>query len=334
MILKSYILEKNKNLLLNYQSILFYGENLGLKKIFKDFLKNKSSEAEIINLYQEDVLKNSSTFTDHLLNNSLFNKNKLIIINEVNDKIIQHTNMILNIDNDIKLVLIAENLEKRSKLRSLFEKDKKLQIVPCYKDNEIALSSFIRQELSEYKGLSQEMINIMINTSNFERDVIINMINKIKIYFDKKILEKKVFTELIDENSTSDNFDRLRDASLLGNKLKLEQLISNSNLISEYNLLYLYKLTARLSKLLDANKLLSKGHNMINATDNLKPPIFWKDKESFIEQMKKWNEEKIRISLKEISELEMKIKKELTGKNDFLIKQILVNLCVKASNPS
>ena len=41
MILKSFLLEKNLSLIDNYNLILFYGENIGLKDEFKIALKKK-----------------------------------------------------------------------------------------------------------------------------------------------------------------------------------------------------------------------------------------------------------------------------------------------------
>ena len=57
MILKSYIIEKNVELLNNYQATLLYGENNGLKEDIKLKIKNLNKNAEIINFFEEEILK-------------------------------------------------------------------------------------------------------------------------------------------------------------------------------------------------------------------------------------------------------------------------------------
>ena len=52
MILKSFIVEKNIATLNDYYAILFYGENIGLKDDFKNFIKNHNKDYEQISFYQ------------------------------------------------------------------------------------------------------------------------------------------------------------------------------------------------------------------------------------------------------------------------------------------
>ena len=48
MIYKSYIIEQNISPVLNHKIFLFYGENEGLKKDFKDIIKNKNPKLNIL----------------------------------------------------------------------------------------------------------------------------------------------------------------------------------------------------------------------------------------------------------------------------------------------
>ena len=82
MILKSYLLEKNLSLIDNYNLILFYGENIGLKDEFKLNLKKKYYSYEQILLNQDEIIKNEKLLTNQINNVSMFNDNKLIIVNE------------------------------------------------------------------------------------------------------------------------------------------------------------------------------------------------------------------------------------------------------------
>ena len=61
-----------------------------------------------------------------LKNISLFNEEKIIIINQANEKIIQEIEELLEIKENVRFILISDLLEKKSKLRFLFEKEKDL----------------------------------------------------------------------------------------------------------------------------------------------------------------------------------------------------------------
>ena len=71
MILKSYIIEQDINILEKYISTIFYGENDGIKDDIKKEIKSKNKNAEIINLFQEEIIKNKNILIDQINNSSL-----------------------------------------------------------------------------------------------------------------------------------------------------------------------------------------------------------------------------------------------------------------------
>ena len=119
MILKSYEIENKINLIIRYRSVLFYGENIGLKDTFKEKIVSLHHDAEIINLYQEDISKNKNIISNEIKNESLFTSKKIIIVNQANEKIIDEIEDFSDKNKSVKVILFAELLDKRSKLRSL-----------------------------------------------------------------------------------------------------------------------------------------------------------------------------------------------------------------------
>ena len=73
MICKSYILEQNLEQLANFKAFLFYGENQGLKKEFKEKIRVKNKDFEIITLFQEEIINNENILVNEINNKSLFN---------------------------------------------------------------------------------------------------------------------------------------------------------------------------------------------------------------------------------------------------------------------
>ena len=137
MILKSYIVEQNIEILSEYQSVLLYGENEGIKEDIKNKLKIFNQDAEIIIFFENDIIKDSNILNKNIINESLFNEKKIIIIQSASDKIYKDISYNLELNNkNIKIYIFCENLDKKSKLRSLFEKNKNLAIFACYEDND------------------------------------------------------------------------------------------------------------------------------------------------------------------------------------------------------
>jgi DNA polymerase III subunit delta len=308
-----------------------YGENEGLKDDVKKLIIEKYKDAEIINLFQDEIIKNNNLLFNSLNNNSLFNEKKIFFLYEVSDKIFNIIQEVIgNKNEDVQIFIFAGILDKKSKLRNLFEKDHSLAIIPCYQDNERSLSVYIKTKLNNYKGVTQEIINIIINNSSLDRRIIKNEIIKIKDFFSKKVINRSELEDLLNIR-TNDDFGEIRDASLLGKKDKVNQLISETEFLPEDTFNYLYQMNMRINKLLEVKNINASVRNEELALDSLKPKIFWKDKPIYIQQLKKWDEEKLERALTTIFELEILMKKNSVIRKDILIKNLLVNLCKESS---
>ena len=137
MIFKSYLLEKNIDQALNCKIFLFYGENEGLKKEFKEKLKKKIKN-KIIIFFQEEIIKNRDLLSNEVLNRSLFDSEKTIFIEQTDDKILKIIEKFENIEN-VRIFLFASVLNKKSKLRDFFDKSKIFGVTACYVDNELTI---------------------------------------------------------------------------------------------------------------------------------------------------------------------------------------------------
>ena len=153
MIIKTFELQKLSSIKLNI--FLLYGDNEGFKnEIIKDyFVKNYKN---LIERYEEiEILNNYENFLSNLLNKSFFDDEKIIIISRTSDKILSLVEEIFS-KNDDKILLILNSgiLEKKSKLRNYFEKEKNLICIPFYSDDNSTLSkianTFFREKKYQY----------------------------------------------------------------------------------------------------------------------------------------------------------------------------------------
>ncbi len=331
MIFKSYILEGSFQSISNCKIFLFYGENQGLKKEFKEKLRIKNKNQEILNLFQDEIVKNNNILINEINNKSLFNEKKIIFINQADDKILDIINEIIEDIQDEKIFLFSDILDKKSKLRSYFEKSKICGISACYQDNEITIRKIIMKKLNDYQGLTTQVTNLIIQNTGLDRNKVSNEIDKITSFFkDKKIDHEKI--DLLLNIKTSDDFNLLKDEALNGNKINTNRLLADTIFEVENNIYYLNSINQRINRLNEIENRKQKNSDIESIVSNLKPPVFWKDKPMLIEQSKKWNKNKIQSALKKTYDTELEIKSNSSITKSLLIKNLIIELCATASS--
>ena len=322
MIYKSYQVENNLKII-KENIALFYGANIGLKNEFKSSIKKNESNYEILRFVQDEIIKDKNLVLREIQNVSLFGKNKIIFIENVNDKIFDIISEIQNTNQD-KIYLFADILEKKSKLRSFIEKSETCAAVPCYEDNELSIKKIIQTRLASFKQLTTHNISLILNSTNLDRGKLNNEINKIISCFQNKIIDTDKLEKLLNIQE-NDDFNKLKDEAFLGNKLNTNKLLSHTSIELEKIIFYLNSINKKLNGLLELRKM--KEENIDIAVNNLKPPIFWKDKKNFTEQAKKWTEKKIKVMLNETYSLEKKIKSTALINKEVLLRKLVIDIC-------
>lgn len=324
MIYKSYLVEKNIKIIKN-KLVLFYGENIGMQKDLKDKIREDNKGADIIRINQDEIIKDEDTFFKEMFNLSLFEQKKVFFWNNVNDKILRLVKEVEKSNDEQNVYLFSNHLEKKSKLRNHFEQSKKHIIIPCYPDNEINLKNLIITKIKDFKGLNSENINLILENSNFDRLKLNNELEKITIFFKNKEIKKNQLIELLNIEM-HDDFNALRDEAIRGNKNKTNKLLNNSIIEADKTPYYLALLNQRFDKLFeicepDENKKIDQKINEI------KPPVFWKDKPMLLEQANKWNIVNINKIRNEIYKSEIKIKTSPKIDKNIIIKKLIVDIC-------
>lgn len=328
MIIKSF--ELKKNLKKKFKIYLLYGPNRGLiEDLVNEDLKPVFPKT-LYNYTETEILANIDNFKVEIFNKSFFDNDKLIIISQTTDKIL---NMIQEIEDkkldDVIIILKSENLDKKSKLRVYFEKNKKLIITPCYDDNYQSLFIILQNILLKHKiKISIQNINFIIEKSNGSRINLKNDLEKI-VQFSKKNLSINFNNILKLISSSKDlNISELTDECLAFNKKKTITILNESSTSSENDLLILKSFLFKLKRLKKLKKELEKKNDTIQVINSYKPPIFWKDKELVKKQLSFWSLDKINVFIKKINYLEFQIKKNSQISSLLLYNLIIENLSV------
>ena len=322
MIYKSYIVEENFDILKN-NITLFYGENDGLFQEFKKKISNNYFNDLLIKIDQEQILKDTTYIYSEINSKSLFNDKKIFIIYNANDKILEIIeNIILKI-HEYKIFIFAGKLDKKSKLRNFFEKNEFTNIVPCYQDNDARIRQIILSKLKDYSGLSSIVVNKITESCGAERAKLNNEIEKIKIFFNKKVINYENLIQLLNLRE-DDDFNILRDSAVSGNKLNTNNLLNSVYINNEKTPLYLSSINQRLYKI---KETIQMNENIETAINKLRPPIFWKDKTTFIHQCKLWSVRKINLALNITYVTELAIKSQSNINKNTIFKKLIIDIC-------
>ena len=325
MIIKSF--ELNKIDLKKNNLFLLYGENQGHKN---ETIQNKFKTFYLENIYyydESEILLNEESFFNNILSNSFFENEKLIIVNRVTDKINNLIEEILEKKiKDSVIVLNANTLEKKSKLRSLFEKNKEIVCVPFYEDNNQTLSTIVNKFFRDNKiPISQQLINIIVQRSRGDRQNLKNELEKIESFIKNK--SKIEIEDLLKLTNLAENYNvsELVDGCLLKNHRKTANILNENNYSLEDCILIIRTFLIKTKRLLKLNEALINTKNIDGVISTFRPPIFWKDKETVKQQIKGWPYNATRNLIYKINEIELLIKKNPNSSinilSDFIIEQ-------------
>ena len=317
MIIKSFELDRTS--LEKYQFFLFYGENNGHKEeiIQKIVQKMKTQKTTY---FENEILSNSDVFFNSLSSKSFFETDKLIIVSKVTDKFKSIIDEIFEKNfKDITIILNADELNKKSKLRNFFEKEKSLICTPFYKDNyqtlaRLASDFFQKKQVS----VSREIINLIVERSNGSRHHLNNEIFKIDNYLLNK---KKITLEVVRKlTNLGENYNmtQLVDNCLAKNKSKINKIMNENNFSNDETIMIIRTFLSKTKRLYLIKKELEKGTSLESVIMNFRPPIFWKDKELVKQQIKLWSYENIQNLMAEISDTEFNIKKNIANSLNIL----------------
>ena len=310
MIVKSYEIDKINSEIVSFY--LLYGKNDGLKEeLSKNILNTQKSS--VTNYEEKDILNNPEIFIDSIFSGSLFENQKTIIIKRATDKILKIIEKIIEKEiKDVKIIIESDNLDKKSKLRSFFERNKLCICVALYPDNEQTLfrliSSFFHQKNIK---ISNQDISSIVNRSNGDRGVLKNELEKIEAFcLNKKKITSEEISQLINLTENHSILE-LIDNCLAKNSKKISKILNENNFSKEDSILITRTFLNKSKKILNLANKFKENNNLELTISSAKPPIFWKDKEITKKQLLEWTPNHMIKLIEDLSKVELQIKKNI-----------------------
>ena len=309
MIIKTFELQKIKKN--KVKIFLLYGENDGFKNQFiNEFFVNNFKEN--INRYEEnEIINNYEIFISNILNKSFFENEKIIIISRSSDKILKVVEEIIKKNiKDITLIINSGSLDKKSKIRVFFERNKNTICIPFYADDNKTLSSITYNFFKNKKiSTSQEIVNLLIERCRGDRDNLNNELKKIENFSANN--GKITINEILKLTNLAENYSisELADNCLSKNIKKINKIFNENVFSVDDCILIVRTLLSKSKRLFEIKKIDSSNKNIEQIISNYKPPIFWKDKEIVKNQVSKWNLKDAEKLIYKIHDIELMIKK-------------------------
>ena len=324
MIIKSFELEKLFSSNLNIH--LIYGNNEGIKQDIISNFYTKNYKGEILKYDEQEILNNKDGFISSILTKSLFESKKLIIISRGTDKL---TNIIVELlerkEIETKIIIKCSNLEKKSKLRNLFEKDTQVICTPVYEDDSRSLNIIITNFLKDNKlSLSQEIKNLLIERSNGDRINLKNELSKLKNLSISK--NKLTIGDVLKLSNLAENYSvfELSDNYLAKNSKKVSNILNENIYSSEDCILIIRTILNKSIRLLKIRTEIDNNLNIDQVISSFKPPIFWKEKDIVKKQAQSWTTNEVKEIIFKINDLETLVKKN-TGNSMLFVSNFVSN---------
>ena len=313
MIIKSFDLNKINSSKSNF--FLVYGKNEGLKKkIIEENLLHKNDN-KLERFDENEIINNFENFLSSLLTKSFFEEKRSILISRVSDKILK---VFEDIEDkkieDIKIILNAPILDKKSKLRSFFEKQKEIVCIPVYNDENYTLSLIANDFFKKNKiQISRETINLLVDRCAGDRINLDTELEKISLFLKDK--NKITIEEIMTLTNLSENYDisDIADSCLSKNSTKISKILNENNFGEEDCIIIIRTLLAKSKRLKTLLEEILQNKDIDLAISNFKPPIFWKDKTVVKGQIQKWKLKDIENFIYKLSDLELLVKKNYSS---------------------
>tara|TARA_B100000686_G_scaffold272127_1_gene289113 strand:+ start:1337 stop:2362 length:1026 start_codon:yes stop_codon:yes gene_type:complete len=309
--IKSIFDNQNKNLI-----FLVYGPNEGLVRNIIQSLSSifKTNEsADEVALSAKTIDEDPNKIMDEIQTFSMFSNKKIINIDGIKDR---HSSIIEDVQNvefeNVILILKSDNLTKSSKLRKLFDSSKNIFSIPCYEDDTRSIMNLVHNFIQNSNlKLDREIKNYLVEFLSNDRSLNQNELEKIYLY-QKDRKENLTLEEvrLILNDSTSTSLNKVNESIMYGKTKTASKIINKVFSEGTNSIAIIRSLINYMLRIQQTQIEIKKQKSFEEAIKVLKPPLFWKDKDSFQNHCKAWSLKDIEKNLNLLLSAEFECKSE------------------------
>jgi DNA polymerase III subunit delta len=319
---------------------LLYGPNYGLvdllyKKIINILSINLEDPFNVSKIDGNAFKDNPSTLGDNISTFGMSKVKRTVLLDLTHitiNKIIEDTILkILKEKNDDYLLLIkASNLGSNNGLVKFIEKLDNGVLVPCYEESINEVKIQITKLFNQYKfKCHPDFISILSSKFNSDSSINLMEIKKLENFLiDNENITEQTIISLITDN-TNINLNKIIQLCSTG---KIQEALFSYDKIYENSStdINITRLFIKYFKIIEKILLaFENGYNISETINNMKPPIFFKDRPLLTFQCQLWSLKKVNLILKRLIEIELKCKLNIYP-NKILLSQFILSTALMA----
>ena len=208
------------------------------------------------------------------------------------------------------LVLVAaDDLSPRSKLRLAFEKSDRAAALACYADTDQTLEAVIREAVkSAGLSITGDALSWLTDRLGGDRELSRRELEKLVLYMGdaKSITEDDVLACIGD--TAAMGVDDLIFAVGDGDQATVQRVFGRLTSEGTSAISLLTSVARHVLRLHETRGRMAEGKNLESALMSLRPPVFFKFKTRFTAQLNKWSEPLLARALELLNEAEMTAK--------------------------
>lgn len=297
------------------KAVLLYGPDAGLvaergKQMLHATVDDLADPFRVVQFSFDDIKDDSARLCDEINAMSLMGGRRFIRIVDVASNIDQDLgNSILSSKSDTLVVFEAGDLAPTSSLRKFFESEANVVALPCYKDDMGTVRKVVEMRLREAGFMwDSDAVNYLARSFAGDRLVIISELEKLITYMGS---EKKITINCVKEcvgDNVESSLDELCSAVAMRDLVQIEKnlqriLVEGVGAIAPIRSLLRYFFRMQIVRGNVAN-----GMDEQQAIGSLRPPVFFKQMDSFKEHLRIWNAGAIDNMIMALNKLEAECK--------------------------
>ena len=220
------------------------------------------------------------------------------------------TNAVNTQQGDNLLIITADNLKADSAIRKFFEKSKTAGAIPRYSDGGRDIGALITEVMNAHNlGIDNDARGFLCTALGNDRIVSRGEIEKLALY--KGVGNGSVSladAKAVVGDNAAFSLDQIANSVLGGGVNTIDELLDRAEVNGEAGIAILFAIRHRLLRLHYIKGLIEEGYNNDEALKKLKPPLFWKDKDSFLNQLRLWTRSGLSDLLEQLTEVEFQCK--------------------------
>lgn len=298
-------------------AVLVYGPDEGLiqercQSLISTVVDNPRDPFRVVDMTGGQLAKDPARLMDEATALSMTGGRRAVRIRSANDSLAEVFKGFFQSpgheQTEALIVVQAGDLPSRSRLRKIFESEaKKAAALPCYPDDRESLPGVINQVIQQ-EGffLNQDALAYLVANLGADRQLTRQELVKLCLY-KKSDTEKNITLDdarAVIGDSSAVTVEALNCAVIHGNLQEVEINLQRVWDDGQMPITILRSLSRSFQRLHQVSILLASGQNLDLAIKSLRPPLFWKESNSFKRQVKVWSLRQLETALSRLFETE------------------------------